>query len=36
MVVARLIRGALPGHAVLDRQTFHIPDMQAETDEYPG
>ena len=33
--VAPLIRGALPGRAVLDRQTIHIPDMQVETDEYP-
>jgi GAF domain-containing protein/anti-sigma regulatory factor (Ser/Thr protein kinase) len=33
--VAPLMRGALPGRAVLDRQTFHIPDMQAETNEYP-
>jgi GAF domain-containing protein/anti-sigma regulatory factor (Ser/Thr protein kinase) len=33
--VAPLTRGALPGRAVLDRQTIHIPDLQAEIDEYP-
>src|SRR6516164_139447 len=30
-----LTRGATNGRAVLDRQTIHVPDLQAETDEYP-
>src|SRR5262249_47528068 len=33
--VVPLRRGALPGRAALDRQTIHIADLQAETDEYP-
>jgi len=30
-----LTRGVLIGRAVLDRQTLHAADLQAETDEYP-
>src|SRR5262245_33836891 len=33
--VGPLSRGAAPGRAVLDRQTIHIADLQAETGEYP-
>jgi len=33
--VVPLIAGALPGRAALDRQTIHVADLQAETDEYP-
>src|SRR5262245_16348402 len=29
------IRGVLAGRAVLDRQTIHVADLQAETREYP-
>jgi two-component system, NtrC family, sensor kinase len=28
-------RGVLAGRAVLDRQTIHVADLQAETEEYP-
>src|SRR5262249_22083973 len=30
-----LTRGSLIGRVVLDRQTLHVSDMQAEADEYP-
>ena len=30
-----LIRGTTVGRAVLDRRTIHVPDLQAEVDEYP-
>jgi hypothetical protein len=30
-----LIRGTAAGRAVLDRRTIHVPDVQAEVDEYP-
>jgi signal transduction histidine kinase len=30
-----LTRGVTTGRAVLDRRTIHVPDLQAETDEYP-
>ena len=30
-----LIRGMTVGRAVLDRRTIHVPDVQAEADEYP-
>src|SRR5262245_43787094 len=30
-----LIRGVSFGRAILDRQTIHVPDMQAEMGEYP-
>src|SRR5262245_15293414 len=30
-----LIPGGLPARAALDRQTIHVADLQAETDEYP-
>ena len=30
-----LIRGTASGRAVLDRRTIHVPDLQAEVDEYP-
>ena len=30
-----LIRGTAAGRAVLDRRTIHVPDLQAEVDEYP-
>ncbi len=30
-----LVRGTPPGRAVLDRRTIHVPDVQAEIDEYP-
>jgi len=30
-----LIRGTTVGRAVLDRRTIHVPDVQAEVDEYP-
>jgi GAF domain-containing protein len=30
-----LIRGMTVGRAVLDRRTIHVPDVQAEVDEYP-
>ena len=30
-----LIRGTTAGRAVLDRRTIHVPDVQAEVDEYP-
>jgi two-component system NtrC family sensor kinase len=30
-----MMRGVLAGRAVLDRQTIHVPDLQAETGEYP-
>jgi two-component system, NtrC family, sensor kinase len=30
-----LIPGALPSRAALDRRTIHVPDLQAETAEYP-
>jgi GAF domain-containing protein len=30
-----LIRGTAAGRSVLDRRTIHIPDLQAEVDEYP-
>jgi two-component system, NtrC family, sensor kinase len=30
-----LIRGTATGRAVLDRRTIHVPDLQAEVDEYP-
>jgi GAF domain-containing protein len=30
-----MTRGVLAGRAVLDRQTIHVADLQAETDEYP-
>ncbi len=30
-----LIRGTTVGRAVLDRRTIHVPDVQAEADEYP-
>jgi signal transduction histidine kinase len=30
-----LIRGDLPGRAAFDRQTIHVTDLQAKTDEYP-
>ena len=30
-----LTRGVTSGRAVLDRRTIHVPDLQAETDEYP-
>ena len=30
-----LIRGLTAGRAVLDRRTIHVPDVQAEVDEYP-
>src|SRR4029078_13683855 len=30
-----LTRGLPPARAVLERQTFHVPDLQAETTEYP-
>src|SRR5262249_8738301 len=30
-----LTRGAVIGRAVLDRQTFQVTDLQAETEEYP-
>ena len=30
-----LIRGTAAGRAVLDRRTIHVPDVQAEADEYP-
>jgi two-component system, NtrC family, sensor kinase len=33
--VVPLRRGALPARAALDRQIIHIPDLQAETAEYP-
>jgi signal transduction histidine kinase len=29
-------RGSVPGRAILDRQTIHIPDVEAVADEYPG
>src|SRR5262245_40697601 len=31
-----LSRGVQNGRAVLDRQTIHVADLQAEGDEYPG
>src|SRR4030095_15676993 len=31
-----LIRGTATGRAVLDRRTIHVPDLQAEVDEYPA
>ncbi|HWP56938.1 MAG TPA: GAF domain-containing protein [Candidatus Acidoferrales bacterium] len=30
-----MVRGTPPGRAVLDRQTIHLADAQAEDDEYP-
>jgi signal transduction histidine kinase len=30
-----LIRGTAAGRAVLDRRTIHVPDLQAEVDEFP-
>jgi GAF domain-containing protein len=30
-----MVRGTPPGRSVLDRQTIHVADMQAETEEYP-
>jgi GAF domain-containing protein len=30
-----MTRGVLAGRAVLDRQTIHVADLQAETDKYP-
>ena len=30
-----LIRGMTVGRSVLDRRTIHVPDVQAEVDEYP-
>src|SRR5262245_13085467 len=30
-----LIRGTAAGRAVLERRTIHVPDLQAEVDEYP-
>src|SRR5262245_60239849 len=33
--VVPLIPGALPARAVLERRTIHVPDLQAETAEYP-
>src|SRR5215470_8375459 len=30
-----LVRGALPGRVVLDRQTIQVADMLAEADDYP-
>ena len=30
-----LIRGTAAGRAVLDRRTIHVPDLQAEADEFP-
>jgi signal transduction histidine kinase len=30
-----LTRGSVMGRAVIDRQTIHLADLQAETDEYP-
>jgi GAF domain-containing protein len=33
--VLPLIRGTATGRAVLDRRTIHVPDLQAEVDEYP-
>jgi len=30
-----LTREVSPGRAVLDRQTIHVPDLQAEADEFP-
>jgi GAF domain-containing protein len=30
-----MLRGVLAGRAVLDRQTIHVADLQAETREYP-
>jgi GAF domain-containing protein len=30
-----MTRGVLAGRAVLDRQTIHVADLQAETNEYP-
>jgi GAF domain-containing protein len=29
------LRGTAAGRAVLDRRTIHVPDLQAEVDEYP-
>ena len=29
------LRGTAAGRAVLDRRTIHVPDVQAEVDEYP-
>src|SRR5262249_35389731 len=31
----RLTRGVTSGRAILDRQTIHVADLQAEMDEYP-
>src|SRR5262245_38607720 len=33
--VVPLIPGALPARTVLERRTIHVPDLQAETEEYP-
>src|SRR5256885_13376024 len=30
-----MMRGVLAGRAVLDRQTIHVADLQAETRDYP-
>src|SRR5439155_25331369 len=31
-----LSRGRVAGRAILDRRTVHIPDLEAQLDEYPG
>src|SRR5262245_43860786 len=33
--VVPLRRGTVPGRAILDRQTIHVADLQAEMEEYP-